>query len=750
VQTESLSSLNLLHPKVQAIIHRKGWSELFPIQEAALKVVLETSSDLVISAPTSSGKTEAAFFPVLSTVMEQQVNSFSAVYIAPLKALINDQFERLQTLLKGTPIAVHRWHGDVDQHRKQALRNKPRGVLLITPESLESCFINYGPRVRQLFGSLEFVVIDELHAFLDSERGIHIRSLLARLTEMTGGRPRRIALSATLADPDSARVFLNEDHPETVAVVTDSAQYQRSIAIISVLKGEEPQEDNEGSFAEPLDWIAQDIEENFGQTTNLIFANNRRNVELLADRLRNLGEGGCHYHLHHGSLSRQVRLLTEMALKSEEPVNAVCTSTLELGIDIGDIQQVAQIDPPATVVALVQRVGRSGRRGNRHSKLRLYVQVETPERDASLSDLLVPRLLQAVALVQLMEQGWLEPQNPDRPHLSTQAHQVLSLLKQHGGLRTERMFPVLCQTGPFRRQTRTDFEMLLAGLKGHNLIRIDSDGYYSLSLKGEKITIRPDFYAAFASPVEMAVRHGSEEIGKLPVGIGLREDDCILLDARRWLIQEIQWKKRTIWVAPAKYAKPPVFLGSPGDVHARVHQEIKAILCGNHIPPWLDDQSAELLETARAAANNAGLSTMDVLVSESGIQWFPWAGSCALRTLAVWAELQDVKNSLDSLSITYPGISLKKFESHLAQFKDADPVALARLLPDRERQKFDQYVHADLLDRANAVDRLDLPTARDSACLAMEWISELKRLPLRPKARWATQRCASVHPSRRR
>ena len=717
-------SLDLLHTKVQAIINRKGWTGLYPIQEEAIQVVLETDSDLIISAPTSAGKTEAGFLPVLSRIMDRQVNSFSVIYIAPLKALINDQFERLQGLLSGSPVPVHRWHGDVEQSRKQALRSKPQGVLLITPESLESCFINYGHRVRQFLGSVEFVIIDELHAFLESERGMQVRSLLSRLAEMTGTRARRIGLSATLADATSAQLFLNEDCPDRVAVVSDRTPRPRKTVILSVVQGAEQEEAGHEHATDSLDWIAQDIDEHFGRSTNLIFANNRRTVELLADRLRSMGGTESRYHLHHGSLSRQVRLLTEMALKSEDSVNAVCTSTLELGIDIGDVEQIAQINPPASVAALVQRVGRSGRRGDRPSALRMYVQIQAPASNAPLSDLLVPRLLQAIALVQLMEQGWLEPQNSDRPHLSTMVHQVLSVLKQHGGVSIERLFDTLSKAGPFRRHSRSDFQMLLAGLQDHDLIRPDSEGFYVLTLKGEKITNRPDFYAAFSSPAEMVVRHGSEEIGKLPVGIGLREGDCILLDARRWEIKEIQWKKRTTWVTAVKYAKPPVFLGSPGDVHARVHEEMKAILHGNRIPPWLDDQSIALLEGSRGAAQCAGLLTSDVLVRESGIHWFPWAGSCGLRTLAVWAELVGVKASMDSLSLNYPGMSVADFKRHLSGFTTADPLTLARLLPDRQRQKFDRYVHPDLLDRANEVDRLDIKTAQECILRALRLLNE--------------------------
>lgn len=706
---EQVGSMERLHPNLQAFIQREGWDGLRPIQSQAVEVIFSSQEDLIVSAPTSGGKTEAAFLPALSEILGVKADSFQVLYVGPLKALVNDQYARLCKMLEGTGMPVHRWHGDVDDHRKRFLRRNPGGVLLITPESLESSLINFGYRARQLYGTLKFIIIDELHAFIESERGMHLRSLLSRIAQITGRRTRIIALSATLSDIVSAQTFVNADSPQTVRVIQEAARRDPEIHLKTILINETAGQSD--AAIDPLGLIAQSIHDEFANSTNLVFANSRRTVEAVALRLKQLSGRLNDYRLHHGSLSRQIRMLTESALKSDDPVSAICTSTLELGIDIGAIEAVAQIDPPSTVSSLVQRVGRAGRRGGNCPVLHFYIRSSVGNREAKLTDLLFPGLLRGIAMVQLMENGWLEPQNPQRRHLSTLIHQVLSVLKQHGGLPERRIRETLSLTGPFRRESQRDFAMLLSALETHGLIGVDLEGYYVLSLLGERITSRPDFYAAFASPIELSVRNGSEEIGKVPTGFGLKEGDCILLDARRWEVQEIDWKKRIMWVTATRYAKPPVFFSDTGDVHARVHQEMRAILRSSTMPPWVDDESVGLLHSARSAARHAGLFEGDVLVSDSGIEWFPWAGSCALRTLGLWAQQVQPDARASSLSLCYPGMTSNDFQTHLSGLPQVDPLSLARLLPDRERQKFDQYVHPELLDRANAEDRLDLAAA---------------------------------------
>ena len=323
----SQRAFHLLHHGVQQAVWKMGWSGFKPIQVESIHAICETKNHLVICAPTAGGKTEAAFLPIVSQLAANPLPSVQAIYVGPLKALINDQFRRLEELCTEMEIPVHRWHGDVPANRKKALRENPAGILLITPESLESNFINFGVLVPRVYRHLSFVVIDELHSFFGNERGVHLQSLLSRLQKTAACTPRIIGLSATLADPQAARAFLAPDAVESVQVIDDpSAVREVRFGIKAFLerpperKMPAPRLTPEQWFAlasrltpqaaasekeldaliqhrkapttsmtvsgdEALNEIADDIIKNFKLSTNLIFGNSKLAIELLADRL---------------------------------------------------------------------------------------------------------------------------------------------------------------------------------------------------------------------------------------------------------------------------------------------------------------------------------------------------------------------------------------------------------------------------------------------------------------------------------
>ncbi|MDB6076525.1 MAG: box helicase domain protein, partial [Akkermansiaceae bacterium] len=224
------ASDELLHPAIRRALWDMRWTSLRPLQDQTIQTFFTTPNPLILSASTASGKTEAAFLPVLSAIADEAEGSVRAIYVGPLKALINDQFSRVETLCQHSNIPVHRWHGDVSATDKERLRSDPGGVLLITPESLESAFINYGNRLTRIFASLDYIVIDELHSFIGDVRGVHLRSLIHRLAQVIGKMPRILGLSATLADFDSARRFLDSIDPARVTVIEDHTE-KRSIKI---------------------------------------------------------------------------------------------------------------------------------------------------------------------------------------------------------------------------------------------------------------------------------------------------------------------------------------------------------------------------------------------------------------------------------------------------------------------------------------------------------------------------------------
>ena len=225
-ETTPSQAFELLHPLIQRWIWQQNWSELRDIQELAAPVLLSREKDLIIMAGTASGKTEAAFLPICTHLATSPPKSIGALYVGPLKALINDQFGRLESLCEALEIPVHRWHGDVSSSKKKRLLDDPSGILLITPESLEALFVIHGTNIRRLFGDLAYVVIDEIHSFMGNERGRQLQSLLHRIQVATRRQVPRVGLSATIGSPALAAAFLRSDDPGRVVLMESKAGSQ--------------------------------------------------------------------------------------------------------------------------------------------------------------------------------------------------------------------------------------------------------------------------------------------------------------------------------------------------------------------------------------------------------------------------------------------------------------------------------------------------------------------------------------------
>jgi ATP-dependent helicase Lhr and Lhr-like helicase len=762
----SNSAFDLLHPEVQRAVWTMGWKEFHPIQVKAIHQVLENSGHLIVTAQTAGGKTEAAFLPIISCLAANPKPSIQALYVGPLKALINDQFDRLENLCKALEIPVHRWHGDVNASRKKELRQSPAGILLITPESLESNFINYGNHIPRIYGHLEFVVIDELHSFLNNVRGIHLLSLLARLRQATGLCPRLIALSATLGDPEAARRFLAPDKPDLVGLIDDpNSKREIRFGIRAYLRralheGEKlieprikPSEalkiaerlsaenlladslfnktntpelspcarDSGNEPEDELDEIAEDIVSNFAGSTNLVFVNAKSTIEKLAvklhDRAKTKNLVPDPFVVHHGSISKELREDAEIQLKSETPTTAICSSTLEMGIDIGRVRAVGQVDTPWSVASMVQRLGRSGRRDGDAAIMRLYVRETSPNFGTTFTDLLYPDLVRAIALTRLMLDHWLEPPDIDRMHLSTLIHQVLSCLKQTGGAMASKLHGTLIQNGPFRQVSTQTFALLLKGLGLKQVVEQTPEGELILAPLGEKITSGYDFYAAFKGTEEFLIRNGEEDIGSLPANLLPPVGEHIILAGRRWKIEEIDPSAKTVFVSPARGGKAPEFLAEGGDLHTRIMQEMQKVLADHDEPDWLNENAKLLLRAARSIADKSGLNARSVIFAPNRVQWYPWVGTRGFLTLKVFAAYHAIQHETDKLSITYKVESRAAFFDHLKMISQSKISAseLAAFAPVRAIQKFDELLPVELINTAFGHDYLNLEDARCAA-----------------------------------
>lgn len=722
----------LLHPDVQRVIHRQGWKELRPIQVAAFKHFYETRHDGLLSAATAEGKTEALIGPILSEIRTNPKSSIQCLYIAPLKALINNLDERITRLAEPLEILVTAWHGDIPQSRKEKLRKNPSGLAIITPESIESLLTNHGGDAARMFAHLDFVIVDEIHSLLDRERGVHVQSLLARIFSMINHRPRVFGLSATLADVRPAQSFLNLDNPDSVIVIRDDDRRRDiQVGVMAYLddtrRAVEADSGHNPSLlktTDPLEEIVSDIAAEFGGSSKLVFFNSRPVLETAADTFQEFAKANGHdipLYCHHAAISKILREEAERAVKSGRPVLVFCTSTFELGLDVGFISAVCQVDPPATVNSLVQRTGRSGRSGEEPSILRFYVVDLAPMKGASLTQLLYPNLLQTTAMIRLMIEGWLEPATGDRYNLSTLTHQVLSLLKERSELKPSAIYEILCQTGPFRKVDQRLFEDVLRSLKKHELIEQEPEGKILLGSLGERITGAFDFYAAFLTKVEYSVRHRGEAIGLLPADFLPRLGEHFNLAGRRWRVETIDHTNQVVEVSPAGVSKAPVFRNPAGDVHTRVFREMQAVLQDTTLPAYLNPKAQSLLQAARRAAESAGLIHSNVLVGSSGVLWFPWVGTEGQRTLELFAAKAKLKCVRDRLSLAFPGQSAEQFKGFLNSVvpQPVDPVELAALMVQKRFEKFDRYLEPKILDQANAHDRLNVEDARQAAAAAL-------------------------------
>jgi ATP-dependent Lhr-like helicase len=715
------AAVGRLHTRLQEVLYRMRWTELRRIQVEALGEILDGDGDLIIAAQTASGKTEAAFLPILSRMAGDAEGGVRAIYAGPLKALINDQFQRLERLCELAEIPVHRWHGDVSAADKTRLLDQPSGVLLITPESIESLFVNHPRALPSVFARLSFAVIDELHVFLGSERGIHLKSLLARLSAKSKERVRTIGLSATLGDMEVARRWLRPRAPEGVKLIIDKGEKTVRLQLSGYLQppsGRGTEASSQATTQPADDTLMADLFDAFVGKTALIFANSKTRLERCADyAIRECQRRGMpnRFRIHHGSLSKAEREETEEALRSAHATATFCSSTLELGIDVGNVESVGQLGAAWSVSSLAQRLGRSGRKEGQASELRMYVEEEEPDPHASLVDRLFPELLQAVAMVEQMLAGWCEPAETDLLHLSTLVQQVMSLLVEQGGVRADEAYDTLVERGAFVNIDRPTFVQMLRDMGAADLIEQTPEGALILGLKGESIARNYDFYTAFDAAQDFRVVHDGRHIGNVTALPSAGVDSVLILAGQRWRIIAVDRSRKTVVVEPAAGGQAPWFRGVPGpDIHPNVRRAMREVLASEEEPRYLDKGAIDMLARARATARESGILDHPFVVEGPRLLWFPWTGDRIQRTLAGYGRyLANLSVHDDGVSLVFEKTNEAEVRRVYARFLEDPPSAeaLAERFPDRAREKYEPFLSEALLTRSFARERLDLPGA---------------------------------------
>lgn len=730
--SEASSSFHLLDARIQRFIWAEGWESLRDAQEAAIPLIVKADCDVIVAAATAAGKTEAAFFPAL-TYLVQAGKPGLIVYISPLKALINDQFGRLDKLCDQLEAPVWPWHGDISASTKTKFLNKSNGVLLITPESLEAMLCNRGSSIRNVFERAAFFVVDELHAFIGSERGKQLQSLLHRIERVIGRSVPRIGLSATLGDMSLAAEFLRPGKGSSVKLV-ESKSAGTELKIL--MKGYEeplvvlPQDTQDSPEPTTPSLIATHLFKSLRGSNNLIFPNSRREVERYTHLLNTLclqKQVPNEFWPHHGNLSKEIRAETEAALKQKEyPATAVCTNTLELGIDIGAVKSVAQIGPPPSVASLRQRLGRSGRRKGEPAILRGYCIEDTLGGQPPLSTELRLGTVQMIAMISLLLEGWFEPPVPNGAHPSTLVQQILSAIAQHGGATIGELYLLLCTPEtPFAGISKEEFVGLVRHLGQKELLIQDSSGILLHGRIGEKFVNHYTFYAAFTTDEEFRVVAAGKALGTIPVSQMLTTGQRILFAGKTWRVDEIDEPQKTIFVTRTSGGVPPSFSGGVGRTHTRVRQRMRQLLEGDDTPAFSDEVVRRFLTEARRNYTARNLTQEFVVDQGSAILILTWLGDAANEAISCLLVRRGI-----TATPAGPGVEIQKNKHTIEKVLDVlidaavdEPPSADMLLADvknLQRQKWDWALPEALLHKAYASLYLDIEEA-------IEWCKKLRQ-----------------------
>jgi ATP-dependent Lhr-like helicase len=720
-------SFALLDERIQRFIWGENWTELRDAQEQAIPLIVSADRDVIISAATAAGKTEAAFLPALTRLLQSKTVSELIVYISPLKALINDQFGRLDRLCEHLDVPVWPWHGDISAGLKSRFWQDPKGVLLITPESVEAMLCNRGTSIAPTLSQTVYVVIDELHAFIGTERGKQLQSLLHRIERVIGKTVPRIGLSATLGDMSLAAEFLRPGGGPAVALINSKTAHAELRVLVRgyeeplVVSNKQGKEEREQDEPVSAGYVARDLFESLRGSNNLVFPNSRREVERYTYLLSTMCADANvpnEFWPHHGNLSKQIRTETESALKQKDrPATAICTNTLELGIDIGAVKSVAQIGPPPSVTSLRQRLGRSGRRKGEPAILRGYSIEDAISSESSIAVQLRLDTVQMAAMISLLTEGWFEPPAPHGLHLSTLVQQLLSLIAQNGGMGAGEAYATLCAPGaPFAGLSAEDFKTLLRHFGSEGLLIQDSSGLLLHGSIGEKLVNHYTFYAAFASDEEFRLIAGGRTLGTLPVSQLIRVGQHILFAGQTWRVDEISEDDKTIYVTHTKGGVPPAFSGGAGRTHTRVRQRMRELLAGSDGMPFLDEVAHRHLVEGRAAYRRLELDTHVLLDFGSQVMVMTWLGDAANEAIACHLDHRGFKawTAGPGVEVLRGNASIRDIEGTLAGIAAAASLRLEVLLADAnnlQREKWDWSLPPPLLQQSYASLHLDLEAA---------------------------------------
>ncbi len=728
--TEADKIFGRFPPFIREYIYAHSWDSLRDVQMFAADVLFNTDSNLLLTSSTASGKTEAAFFPILTDIYKNPTSGVSVLYIAPLKSLINDQFFRIEELLVESGIRVTHWHGDVAASQKRKLLERPEGILQITPESLEAMLINRANDIPRIFEGLRYIVIDEIYTLMGSDRGNQIICQISRLQGLIGCIPRRVGLSATIGTPSLAAQWLGAGTNRETAVSeqsTERVRWRLGMEHFYIQNQSFDQSGTNKSMGEKavLDAGYEYVYDCVDESKALIFSNSREETEYVCATLRQICKkrgDRDKFLIHHGNLSAALREEAEMKMRDEDIMAVTCaTVTMELGIDIGRLEKIIQIDAPNSVSAFLQRLGRSGRRGQPPEMMMVFRE-EEPLPNAPLPQLIPWGLIRAIAIVQLyIEERFIEPPSPKKEPYSLLFHQTLSTLASHGEMSVPELAHTVLSLPPFEHITKESYKELLVSMLNHELLEMTETGGLIAGLGAERLLASFKFYAVFKDSEDFTVRCDSEEIGTIttppPVG------DRFALAGRVWEVTELDTARRLVYVKGVEGKMEISWPGDFGEIHTKILERMKRVLCENTVYPYLKENALHRLDVARHVARNTGMTDKNI-VHLGGYTYcmFPWLGTRSFRTLRKMIGALSPQlgiSGMDFEGCYYMTFRMEKANESVLLEKLADSFGsgeydAVRLVSPTELptfEKYDEYIPAELLRHAYATDRLNVKEA---------------------------------------
>jgi ATP-dependent Lhr-like helicase len=688
-----VTAFDRLHPSLQHhIVNSLGWRELRALQEQAITPVLDGRHCLLL-APTAGGKTEAAIFPLLSRMLAEDWRGLSVLYVCPIRALLNNLEERLSYYAGLVGRSCGLWHGDVSQAVKSRTLAEPPDILLTTPESLEALLISNRSDKPYFFGSVKVVVVDEIHAFAGDDRGWHLLAVLDRIVRLAGHPLQRIGLSATVGNPEELLHWLIASS-EAEGVVIAPLALAPSAADVTI------------DYVGNIQNAATVLKLLYAGEKRLVFCDSRARTEELAALLRS---EGVPTFVSHSSLSVEERHDAERAFREGRDCVIVATSTLELGIDVGDLDRVVQIDAPATVASFLQRLGRTGRRSG--AKRNCLFLATSPE-----------SLLQAAALVELWREGYVEPTKPPAVPYHLFAQQVLALLLQQGAIPENWILSALAGLVTSACLNEAACADIIRHMLEMCLLASDSGllmvGDQAERLYGAKHYIT--LLSIFDSPPLFTVFWGTKEIGAVhPISFhaDARGGPVILsLAGRSWQVGHIDWDHQTAQVTSADEFGKSRWLGESRPLSNRLCQAVRTVLLDSDARSWWSKRAKDQITSARenAPAVAPDATVVEIDGSRERVIWWTFAGLNANFELAAsWPGTA----RFDNFSVTLEGyIPVVSVQEWIQGRSAIDPFRFGRLPRPKFHECLPSAVLAGML-RARTPDRPSVETARSGHVL---------------------------------